>query len=79
MYRAPTGFLQVSAAGYQPYAKNEFFRNEDGSPGYLDDGDMREVRVALVRVGSRPVPARRLISRLLRRPAGSAGSNPLQP
>ncbi len=59
MYRAPTGFLRVSAAGYRPYAKNEFFRNDDGSPGYLDRGTVQEIRVALVRADHRLVPARR--------------------
>ena len=58
MYRAPTGFLRVEAAGYQPYAKNEFFPNKDGSPGYLDhDSVQGEIRVVLVRAGRRPVSA----------------------
>ncbi len=56
MYRAPNGFLRVSVAGYRAYAKNEFFRNEDGSPGYLDHGTKQEVRVALVHAGNRPRP-----------------------
>ena len=55
MYRAPTGFLEVSAAGYQPYARNEFFPNGDGSPGYLGHGTVREVHVALVRASHRQV------------------------
>ena len=60
MYRAPTGFLRVSAVGYRPYAKSEFFRNEDGSPGYLGRGTVQgEIRIVLVRAGNRPIPTRR--------------------